>query len=164
MASEFRDKWARVKEGKAPRVLDLFSGCGGLTLGFVGAGCVSIGGVEIDRDASRSHALNFHPQKDGTPDEQHAWPKDILKMPPLELLKELEVRSAEKGVDLIVGGPPCPAYTRVGRAKLREVYRDPQAFKNDPRATLYVQYLEYVRAIKPLALLMENVPEILDLL
>ncbi len=143
-------------------MLDLFSGCGGLTLGFVSAGCASIGGIEIDRDASRSHALNFHPQKDGSPDERHAWPKDILKLPPRELLKELEARSAEKGVDLIVGGPPCPAYTRVGRAKLREVYRDPRAFKNDPRATLYVQYLEYVRALKPLALVMENVPEILN--
>ncbi len=162
MALGLEDKRARVRDGKAPRVLDLFSGCGGLALGFVSAGCVSIGGVEIDKDASRSYALNFHRKKDGSPDEQHAWPKNILRLPPQPLLRELELRSEEKGVDLIVGGPPCPAYTRVGRAKLREVYQDPQAFKNDPRATLYVQYLEYVRALKPLALLMENVPEILN--
>ncbi len=162
MALGLEDKRARVREGRAPRVLDLFSGCGGLALGFVSAGCVSIGGIEVDKDASRSYALNFHPKKDGSPDEMHACPKDILEVSPRPLLRELELRSEEKGVDLIVGGPPCPAYTRVGRAKLREVYQDPQAFKNDPRATLYVQYLEYVRALKPLALLMENVPDILN--
>jgi DNA (cytosine-5)-methyltransferase 1 len=158
----FEDKRARVRGGKPPRLLDLFSGCGGLALGFVSAGCVSIGGVEVDKDASRSYATNFHTRKDGSPDEHHAWPKSILGLKPRALLRELERRSEDKGADLIVGGPPCPAYTRVGRAKLREVFQHPQAFKHDPRATLYVQYLEYVRALKPMALLMENVPEILN--
>lgn len=61
-----------------------------------------------------------------------------------------------------VGGPPCQAYTRVGRAKLREIAEHPQAFRVDPRADLYLRYLHYVRATKPLAILVENVPDILN--
>ncbi|WP_245591791.1 DNA cytosine methyltransferase [Cystobacter fuscus] len=142
-------------------MLDLFSGCGGLTLGFVSAGCTSVGGVEIDRDAARSYAWNFHPVH-GQPDEYHAYPKSVVDHGPRELLHDLEARSSKKGIDLIVGGPPCPAFTRVGRAKLREVYNHPEAFKHDERATLYIEYLKYVRELKPVALVMENVPDILN--
>ncbi|MBZ4408977.1 DNA cytosine methyltransferase [Myxococcus sp. XM-1-1-1] len=162
MDPEIEAKLARLKQGGRPRLLDLFSGCGGLTLGFVSAGCTSVGGVEIDTHASKSHALNFHPLTAGSPDARHAMAKDILRHKPRELLNHLQRHSPDKGVDLIVGGPPCPAFTRVGRAKLREVYQHPEAFKQDPRATLYVPYLKYVRVLKPLALVMENVPDILN--
>jgi len=162
MAPSIGTKLERIGRGEPPRVLDLFSGCGGLTLGFVSAGCISIGGVEIDAHAAASHALNFHPLSDGAPDPRHAVPIDILRHKPRDLLRFLQTYSPDKGVDLIVGGPPCPAFTRVGRAKLREVFQHPEAFKQDPRATLYVPYLQYVRALKPLALVMENVPDILN--
>ncbi|MCY1022097.1 DNA cytosine methyltransferase [Pyxidicoccus sp. MSG2] len=155
-------KLARIGKGEPPRLLDLFSGCGGLTLGFVSAGCVSVGGVEVDGHAAESHALNFHSSGGASPDARHAMAKDILRHKPKELLEFLQKHSPDKGVDLIVGGPPCPAFTRVGRAKLREVFQHPEAFKQDPRATLYVPYLQYVRALKPLALVMENVPDILN--
>ncbi|MBZ4416003.1 DNA cytosine methyltransferase [Myxococcus sp. RHSTA-1-4] len=161
MGARIKDKWERIQLGEPPRLLDLFSGCGGMALGFVTAGCFSIGGIEIDKDASRSYALNFHHHKDGEPDELQANPKDILRVKPSEFLDDLRWRT-ERGVDIIVGGPPCPAFTRVGRAKLREVAKDPVAFKNDPRARLYVPYLEYVDELKPLALVMENVPDILN--
>ncbi|HYF48521.1 MAG TPA: DNA cytosine methyltransferase [Planctomycetota bacterium] len=65
-------------------------------------------------------------------------------------------------VDIIVGGPPCPAFTRVGRAKLREIQQHPEAFLHDPRAKLYLEYLRFVRELKPVALLMENVPDVLN--
>jgi DNA (cytosine-5)-methyltransferase 1 len=65
-------------------------------------------------------------------------------------------------VDVIVGGPPCQAFARVGRSKLREIDAHPEAFKHDPRAQLYMEYLHYVEAFRPLALLMENVPDILN--
>jgi len=154
----------RIREGAPPRVLDLFSGCGGLTLGFVSAGCVSVGGVELDEHAAESHALNFHQRAPNKPDELHALPKDILKWKPQALLECLQkyAPKEEKGIDLLVGGPPCPAFTRVGRAKLREVHQHPEAFKRDPRATLYVQYLDYVKELQPLALVMENVPDVLN--
>ena len=60
------------------------------------------------------------------------------------------------------GGPPCQAFARVGRAKLREVAEHPEAFLRDPRGNLYLHYLQYVRRLKPLAILMENVPDVLN--
>ncbi|WNZ62424.1 DNA cytosine methyltransferase [Myxococcus sp. MxC21-1] len=155
-------KLRRLARGERPRLLDLFSGCGGLTLGFHRAGCDVIGGVEFDEHAARSHALNFH--RDVAPDlfEVHASPKDITAIGAHELLHSFGVKKPEHEVDILVGGPPCPAFTRVGRAKLREVHEHPEAFRHDPRAKLYLPYLEYVRRLQPVALLMENVPDILN--
>ncbi|MFY0583837.1 DNA cytosine methyltransferase [Cystobacter fuscus] len=143
-------------------MLDLFSGCGGLTLGFHRAGCEVVGGVEFDEHAARSHALNFHRHLPPELFEAHASPKDITVTGPHTLLQSFGVKKPEYEVDVLVGGPPCPAFTRVGRAKLREVQEHPEAFRHDPRAKLYLPYLEYVKALKPVALLMENVPDILN--
>lgn len=69
---------------------------------------------------------------------------------------------------MLVGGPPCQAFARVGRAKLRsEALRRKEsdaenAHVNDDRANLYVRYLHYVRELRPVALLMENVPDMLN--
>ncbi|MBS0333641.1 MAG: DNA cytosine methyltransferase, partial [Proteobacteria bacterium] len=76
--------------------------------------------------------------------------------------EELELGDVVSAVDVIVGGPPCQAFARVGRSKLREIDAHPEAFKHDPRARLYLEYLHYVDAFRPLALLMENVPDILN--
>ncbi len=57
----FREKLRRVRAGGKPRVLDLFSGCGGLSLGLQAAGFQIRAAVEFDPDAARSHGLNFHP-------------------------------------------------------------------------------------------------------
>jgi DNA (cytosine-5)-methyltransferase 1 len=143
-------------------VLDLFSGCGGLSLGFHRAGCDSVAGVELDADAARSHALNFHRLPDGSPSLLHATARDITKLEPLDFIAELGLGDSQAAVDVLVGGPPCPAFTRVGRAKLREVAQHPEAFKLDPRAQLYVPYLRFVRELKPLAVVMENVPDFLN--
>jgi DNA (cytosine-5)-methyltransferase 1 len=153
-------KRARLRDGHPPRVLDLFSGCGGLTLGFSRAGCEVIAGVELDPHAARSHALNFH--RGAKHFDLHAEPVDITTTGPLELLQRFGCGEPMREVDLLVGGPPCPAFTRVGRAKLREVHDHPEAFRHDPRAKLYLPYLQYVEALRPLALLMENVPDILN--
>jgi DNA (cytosine-5)-methyltransferase 1 len=162
MGPSIGEKLARIRDGARPRLLDLFSGCGGLSLGFVSAGCSSVGGVELDEHAARSYSWNFHPTADDQPDEQHAQSRNILDNKPQELLRSLEQNSTEKGIDIIVGGPPCPAFTRIGRAKLREIHQHPEAFKHDHRATLYIQYLEYVAELQPVALVMENVPDVLN--
>jgi DNA (cytosine-5)-methyltransferase 1 len=72
------------------------------------------------------------------------------------------VGPADRLVDVIIGGPPCQAFARVGRAKLREIADHPEAFLKDARGNLYLRYLQYVRELKPIALLMENVPDILN--
>ena len=158
-----RKKHKRILEGTAPRTLDLFAGCGGLTLGFEMAGFHSIGAVEFDKDASRSHALNFMSHLDAEKFERHAQPKDITSIEPEALFQSLGYHgSIDDQVDVIVGGPPCQAFARVGRAKLREVAAHPEAFLKDPRGNLYLRYLHYVRKLKPIAIVMENVPDVLN--
>ncbi len=158
-----RSKLDRLKRGGRPRVLDLFAGCGGISLGFHSAGFEMVGAVEIDEAAARSHALNFHRNAPPELFEAHAKPRDITAIEPDELLAEYGlVGQADTHIDVIVGGPPCQAFARVGRAKLREVAEHPEAFLRDPRSNLYLRYLDYVRTLKPVALLMENVPDVLN--
>lgn len=145
-----------------PRVLDLFSGCGGLSLGFHSAGCDIVAAVEIDELAARSHAINFFKNQSQDVVEHHSSSRDITEIDPDELIENLRLGSTEGSIDVIVGGPPCQAYARVGRAKLREIAEHPQAFKIDRRANLYLRYIDYIQRLKPLALLMENVPDILN--
>src|SRR5450631_2040724 len=144
-----RSQLARIASGAPPRVLDLFAGAGGLSLGFQRAGFRIDGAVEIDPLAARTHARNFHPGDV----ERHGVARDITRAEPGEL--------GFDAIDVLVGGPPCQAYARVGRAKLREVADHPSAFKVDPRGNLYLRYLAWVKALRPLALMVENVPDIL---
>jgi DNA (cytosine-5)-methyltransferase 1 len=156
-------KHSRILSGMAPRTLDLFSGCGGLSLGFDAAGFKSIGAVEFEPDAARSHAVNFMSDQPNERFEAHALSKDITKIEPIDLLHALGiVGRADHQVDVIVGGPPCQAFARVGRAKLREIADHPEAFLQDPRGDLYLRYLHYVNELKPIAILMENVPDVLN--
>ncbi len=156
-------KISRLKSGGIPRVLDLFSGCGGFSLGFLAAGFKIVGGVEIDPEAAVSHAMNFHgitpplSKKDG-----FAYVRDIRFMEPEELVMGLGSEKTDEAIDVLIGGPPCQSYARVGRSKLREVLEHPYAYRVDPRGNLYLRYLDYVRAIKPLIIVMENVPDVLN--
>jgi DNA (cytosine-5)-methyltransferase 1 len=153
-------KMQRLAAGKAPRVLDLFAGCGGLSLGFSSAGFNLAAAMELDPLAARSHARNFHGD-DVSAFERHAEPRDVTRTEPQDICAQLALGNVEDAIDVIVGGPPCQAYARVGRAKLREVAEHPDAYRVDPRGNLYLRYLTYVRAFRPLALLMENVPDIM---
>lgn len=156
-------KIQRLLDRQPPRVLDLFAGCGGISLGFHTAGFDILGAIELDPAAARSHALNFHADAPKTRFDIHAKARDISKTEPADLAQELGLNGPiDKHIDVIVGGPPCQAFARVGRAKLREVARQPDAFLQDPRSNLYLRYLDYVRAFQPIALLMENVPDILN--
>lgn len=152
-----KEKLARLAGGAVPRVLDLFAGCGGLSLGFQRAGFDITAAVELDELAAASHGLNFH-----SGDKRHAVARDITATSPVELCAQLGLGKVANAVDLVIGGPPCQAFARVGRAKLREVLADKQAFLNDPRAKLYKSYLRYVEEFEPIGLLMENVPDVLN--
>lgn len=153
----------RIYSGEQPRVLDLFAGCGGISLGFHSAGFKIAGAVEFDPKAAISHARNFHGHISNELFKVHAKARDITNTEPGDLIREYGlIGRVDSHIDVIVGGPPCQAFARVGRAKLREVAEHPEAFLQDPRSDLYIRYLEFVRELKPVALLMENVPDILN--
>lgn len=151
------EKISRLQSGAAPRVLDLFSGCGGLSLGFQSAGFLLTAAIESDACPAASYGANFH-----AGDPQHAASRDITKTSPGQLARHLKLGKVANAFDVIVGGPPCQAFARVGRSKLREIEAHPEAFRHDPRAKLYTPYLAYVKACRPLALLMENVPDAIN--
>jgi len=156
-ALAIRQKIARLQTGGKPRVLDLFAGCGGISLGFLTAGFSIAGAVEFDPEAAASHGRNFHGGE-----AAHSQARDITKTSPDKLAKDLQVGITANAFDVIVGGPPCQAFARVGRPKLREVDKHAEAFKHDPRAQLYIDYLRYVDAFAPLAVVVENVPDVLN--
>ena len=70
-------KLARIAAGGRPRVLDLFAGCGGLSLGFHSAGFKIAAAVEFDPFAAASHGRNFH-----RGDPRHSKAHDITKLSP----------------------------------------------------------------------------------
>ena len=79
-------KIARLKAGGSPRVLDLFAGCGGLSLGFQSTGFSIDAAVEFDPDAARSHGRNFHHGE-----AAHCKARDITTTHPEDLAAELEL-------------------------------------------------------------------------
>lgn len=156
--SRINEKLDRLGRGGALRVLDLFSGCGGLTTGFARAGFTSVGGVEFDPLAAASYARNFHA---GEREGHFGQARDIRELDLTELLDVSQVGIPD-AVDVVIGGPPCPSFTRVGRAKLREVMDHPDAFKLDERTTLYLRAMKVIEKTQPVAVLLENVPDVLN--
>ena len=126
--------------------IDLFSGCGGLSLGLGNAGWEGLFAVEKD-------SMAFSTFKHNLIDGSHAhfnWPdwlpqqattiQDLLEKYPEQL-------SALKGsVDLIAGGPPCQGFSLAGRRNAK-----------DPRNKLSDEYIKMVEIISPKYLLLENV-------
>lgn len=133
----------------APAVIDLFSGCGGFSLGFRNAGFRIAGSVELDPSARATHAANF-------PEAHHFC--DATQADPDEVAASL----ANAPFRVLVGGPPCQAYARVGRAKLRSVAARDKAHLDDPRVMLFRHWLRFVEAIRPEAVAMENVLDCLS--
>lgn len=155
-------KLRRLSAGALPSTLELCSGCGGMSLGLQTAGFEVTAHVESDPFAAASHAMNFAPPDS---ERQEAWsrPRDMLSCSPESLLKDFGLdRNALEAFDVLVAGLPCQAFARIGRSKLRSVVGDKEAFRKDPRATLYKRFLEFVRTTQPIAILIENVPDILN--
>ncbi|WP_299372812.1 DNA cytosine methyltransferase [uncultured Tateyamaria sp.] len=155
--SKVEEKLRRYQSGLDLRVLDLFAGCGGISLGFEAAGFTISAAVEFDPIAAESHAAAFH-----SGESEHAKARDITKLDASDLVEDLGLGSADEAFDIVVGGPPCQAYARVGRAKLREVAEHPEAFRVDPRASLFLRYLAWIEETAPIAVMMENVPDVLN--
>jgi DNA (cytosine-5)-methyltransferase 1 len=118
------------------RVVDLFSGAGGFSEGFRQAGFHITVGSDIDPDACATYRLNF-------PEAHTVW-GDIRKPKVRD-----ELLSAASGADVVVGGPPCQAFSQV-RNHVRLI--------DDPRNSLYREFVRVVDTIRPAAFVMENVP------
>jgi DNA (cytosine-5)-methyltransferase 1 len=154
-------KLQRLASGKPARVLELCSGCGGLSLGLKAAKFELSAHMECDHEAAASYALNFAP----SPVTAEAWakPRNMVTCSTRELLEDFGVKgNFSEAFDVLAAGLPCQAFARIGRSKLRSVSGDEDAFRKDPRAKLYRRFLEYVETAHPLAILIENVPDILN--
>ncbi|WP_298933350.1 DNA cytosine methyltransferase [uncultured Ramlibacter sp.] len=164
-----RAKLRRIQSGEPIRYMDMFAGCGGISLGFLTAGFTPVASIESDPWAARSHGANFGSHAIGGNRPAHHVARDAITETAETVFADLELDgSTDDQIDVLVGGPPCQAFARVGRAKLREQARlreevtADQAFLVDGRVSLWERYVAFIRATKPVALLMENVPDILN--
>ncbi len=124
---------------KKLKVLDLFSGCGGLSAGFKMAGFEINGAIDNDQDSIETLKKNFKKGK--------FLVKDINN------ITQKEIKRTFSGVDVIIGGPPCQGFSNANRWH--------KNFK-DPRNLLFLKFIEFVKIVKPKMLLIENVGGILS--
>lgn len=133
-------------------VIDLFSGAGGFSLGFHAAGCRILAAADSDAVASETFRRNFARLQPDSPPHVHGGSGGNLDR------AEPEVLSGECP-DIVIGGPPCQAFSRLGRAKLDSL--SVGGFETDPRNSLYRRFLDAVEKLQPRAVVMENVPGML---
>lgn len=144
-----------------PRVLELCSGSGGLSLGLKTAGFELSAHIEVDPEAAMSYALNFGGDHRGN--TEWARPRDMESCSVARLVSDLGFNTSAAGsFDVLAAGLPCQAFARIGRSKLRSVAGQEDAFQKDPRAILYRRFLKYVDDTQPLVIILENVPDILN--
>jgi len=126
--------------------IDLFAGCGGLSLGLSNAGWKGIFAVEKSEDAFKTLSHNFNRKKALKFD----WPEWLpqKEMSTSDLLENYrgQLRNLRNTIDLIAGGPPCQGFSFAGRRQAE-----------DPRNKLKNEYLEIVDIIRPKFLVFENV-------
>lgn len=128
--------------GGRPAVAGLFAGCGGLDLGFKQAGLEVVGACQWDKDhpaIAQTYALNHS--------STHLVDADITQP---DTKDEICALFRDRNCDVIIGSPPCTPFSTSGR-------RD----ADDPRGSLFQDYLELVGRLHPLVLVMENVIGIL---
>ena len=130
-----------------PSFVDVFAGCGGLSLGLKRAGWKGLFAIEKDAFAFETLSENF--PLDGGP-LSYDWPENIEKQAwdIHDLLsKRGEALAGLAGkVGLLAGGPPCQGFSHAGRRQ-----------SDDPRNQLFEAYLELVRILRPRLVLVENV-------
>jgi DNA (cytosine-5)-methyltransferase 1 len=164
--------------------IEVFSGAGGLSEGFVRAGFEGIAHVEMNKDACltletraiyhylkgknklgiyKQYLQGFITRNElienfGIPQEvlKSVINKEISDKTIESIFQSIDERLLGRSPDLLIGGPPCQAYSIVGRA------RDPNKMKEDPRNHLYLYYVEFLKKYQPKVFVFENVPGILS--
>ena len=130
----------RVLADDTLKVLSLFAGCGGMDLGFEQAGFAVAAANEFWHPAAETYRRNF--------------PGTVLVEGDINdpSVKGDLVAACGGSCDVLIGGPPCQAYSMAGR-------RDP----NDPRGRLFEAYVEMVGRVRPMFTVMENVKGLLSM-
>ena len=126
---------ARPKEAGRLKTVDLFCGAGGLAEGFRQAGYHSLGGADIDPDAVATFAANF-------PDAEAIC--GDLRSPGIFA----RTLGLAKRADVVIGGPPCQGFSQV---------RNHSRLIDDPKNSLYREFVRIIEEAGPRAFLMENV-------
>lgn len=165
------------KSDKHIRFIDLFAGCGGLSEGFIQAGYAPVAHVEMNEAAcfTLKTRMAYHWLKKNdkladycaylrgeiSRDEFYKKiPSRILDSVINEevgentlksLFKKIDAAKGVEAIDLIVGGPPCQAYSLVGRAS------DKKHMKGDPRNYLFEFYIKFLEEYQPKCFVFENV-------
>ena len=160
--------------------IDLFAGAGGLSEGFIRNGFNPIAHVEMNKDACDTLKTRaaFHHLKEnkeiniyydylkGKISRQELWNKVPSNLIESVINKEISTETLPfifnkidtelrgKKVDLVIGGPPCQAYSVAGRAR--------KNMADDPRNHLYLHYVEFLKRYNPKMFVFENVPGILS--
>ena len=117
------------------QVIDLFAGCGGLSVGFIEAGFKVTHAVEFDKSIAETYIKNHKNTKLIVDDIKNVDTSEIFV----------------KGMaDVIIGGPPCQGFSMAG-ARIRENFID------DPRNYLFKHYFNIVKKVQPKIFIMENV-------
>ncbi|NBH97012.1 DNA cytosine methyltransferase [Anaerotruncus sp. 1XD22-93] len=119
--------------------LDIFSGAGGMTLGFKLAGIKSIGAIEIDRFAAETFKFNFP--------EIPLYARDVYSF------SDEEIQDLFSGVDIIAGGPPCQGFSVAGPTQYGII---------DKRNTLIMEFFRFIKVLRPKFCVLENVKGILS--
>lgn len=128
--------------------VDLFSGAGGLHMGFEKAGFNIKLCIDNDVQVEKTHKRNFPniPMID----------RDIRKVPADEIKSYL----SDGKVDVIIGGPPCQGFSTIGKRSSSDPNK---RYQNDPRNELVLTYAKLIRELRPKFIVMENVKGILTL-
>ena len=136
-----------VSDQKALTFVDVFAGCGGLSLGLLQAGLRGLFALEQDQFAFETLRANL---LSSTSRYQFDWPAWLPKAPTSvgDFLSHhtTHLQSLEGSIDILVGGPPCQGFSSAGRRR-----------QNDPRNRLFSTYLELVELLKPKVVIIENV-------
>lgn len=118
------------------KVISLFSGCGGSSLGYKWAGFKELLAIDFDKNATETFKLNFP--------EVPVLNKDITKITSKEILEFTNLKIGE--LDVLDGSPPCQGFSTVGKRNI-----------NDSRNDLFLEYVRLVKELQPKVFLMENV-------
>ncbi len=132
---------------KTYNFIDLFAGCGGLSEGFYAEGFHALAHVEINPVACKT--LKTRMSHYGYTDvDKSVLGLDITRE---DVIEKIDEAVEGREVDIIIGGPPCQAYSSLGRAK------DDNAMQDDPRNYLFENYVKVLNHYLPKVFVFENV-------